>query len=789
MIITDFKSCVAKKGRELNLSWDEITDKFSKPTITSETIEEYKKMSKDEQAKIKDVGGFVGGKLKDGSRKNGCVINRSIITLDIDYPARGWGNLVGDYNYIVYSTHSHWQGHERYRLLIPLDRAVDELEYEAIARRVASDIDIEMFDDTTYQPNRLMYYPSVAKDGIYETFDNDKDGPLYADEILATYTDYHDILSWPRSSRATSNIEKRLKKVEDPTIKDNEVGTFCRAYNIHEAIETFLSDVYEPTLLKDRYSYTLGSSYGGAITYEDKFMYSHHATDPTSEQLVNSFDLVRIHKFGELDEDSVKTGIKAPSYCKMLEFCQKDNSFQAQFNKDVELRAESVSKAFESFEDTDIDENAYTLEYEFTENGKIKSTVGNVLIFLKSSKKIKNHVWFDTFSNKVMTDGDLPWRKEKVESEWDDSDDAGLRYMVEEAIGISSKAKIDDALSNYLTLNAIDPVKNYLESLEWDGIKRVDNLLIDYLGAENTEYNKYTIRKVLAASVARIYKPGKKFDTMMVLSGAQGMGKSTFIRTLGGKWFTDSLITLQGKEAFEQLQGVWFAEMAELAATKRTGIDIDHIKHFLSKQEDRFRQAYGRRTKNYKRRCVIIGTTNDEQFLKDWTGNRRFWPIECGVEEVKKNVWQDLEKERDQVFAEAVQIYKGGEPLYLNSEQNKEAVKMQKAHTESNSKEGLITEYLDTLIPSNWENWSMNDRKLWYQSPDAFDTSQLELVRRDKVSAIEVWCECFGYNKGTIKNTDSREINGILNNLPDWRKFRSNTRFGIYGHQRGYYRK
>lgn len=159
MIITDFKSCVAKKGRELNLSWDEITDKFSKPTITSETIEEYKKMSKDEQAKIKDVGGFVGGKLKDGSRKNGCVINRSIITLDIDYPARGWGNLVGDYNYIVYSTHSHWQGHERYRLLIPLDRAVDELEYEAIARRVASDIDIEMFDDTTYQPNRLMYYP------------------------------------------------------------------------------------------------------------------------------------------------------------------------------------------------------------------------------------------------------------------------------------------------------------------------------------------------------------------------------------------------------------------------------------------------------------------------------------------------------------------------------------------------------------------------------------------------------------------------------------------------------
>lgn len=787
MIITEFKSCVTKKGRELDLSWSEIVDKFSEATITSETIEEYKKMSKDEQAKIKDVGGFVGGKLKDGSRKNGCVINRSLITLDIDYPARGIGNLLGDYNYLVYSTHSHWKGHERYRLLIPLDRPVDDLEYEAIARRVADDIGIEMFDDTTYQPNRLMYYPSVSKDGQYECYDNDRDGLLCADEVLNTYTDYHDILSWPRSSRATGSIEKKLKKVEDPTIKENEVGTFCRAYNIHEAIENFLPDVYEPTLLKDRYSYTLGSSYGGAITYEDKFMYSHHATDPASEQLVNSFDLIRIHKFGELDDNSVKTGVKAPSYCKMIEFCKNDKGYMTQFNKDVELRAESVSKAFESFEDTDIDENAYMLEYEFTENGKIKSTVGNVLIFLKSSKKIKNHVWFDTFSNKIMTDGDLPWRKEKVESEWDDTDDAGLRYMVEEAIGICSKAKIDDALSNYLTLNAKDPVKEYLNNLEWDGKKRVDNLLIDYLGAEDIEYNKYTIRKVLVASIARIFEPGKKFDTMMVLSGAQGMGKSTFIRTLGGKWFSDSLVTVQGKEAFEQLQGIWFAEMGELAATKKA--DIENIKHFLSKQEDRFRQAYGRRTKNYKRRCVIIGTTNDEQFLRDWTGNRRFWPIECGVEDTKKNVWQDLEKERDQIFAEAVQIYKSGELLYLNREQDKEAVQMQKAHTESNSKEGLIVEYLDTLIPSNWEKWSANDRKLWYQSPDAWDTSEFELVRRDRVCALEVWCECFGYNKGTIKNTDSREINGILNNLSDWRRYRSSTRFSIYGHQRGYYRK
>lgn len=188
MIITDFKSCVDRKGRELDLSWDEILDKFSKPFITHETLEEYKKMSKDEQASVKDVGGFVGGKLKDGSRKNGCVINRCILTLDIDYPAKGILNLIGEYKYLIYSTHSSWKGHERYRLLIPLDRPVDDLEYEAIARRVADDIGIEMFDDTTYQPNRLMYYPSVSKDNDYHAYDEDKYDFLCADDILDTYT-------------------------------------------------------------------------------------------------------------------------------------------------------------------------------------------------------------------------------------------------------------------------------------------------------------------------------------------------------------------------------------------------------------------------------------------------------------------------------------------------------------------------------------------------------------------------------------------------------------------------
>lgn len=790
MIITDFKSRTAKKGKRFDLSWSDLIDKFSNPIETKETIEEYKKLSKVEQSEIKDVGGFVAGTLKEDSRKNGNVIDRCIITLDIDYPDSDIVNneLDFDYKYLLYSTHSHWEGHERYRLLIPLDRTVNETEYEAIARKIAERLNIEMFDDTTYQANRLMYYPSVSKNGEYRCDYDDSSATLSADEVLNSYIDWKDTLSWPRSTRVSTNIKKQLKKVEDPTTKDNDVGTFCRAYNIHEAIEKFLPDLYAPTLIKDRYSYTLGSSYGGAIAYDDKFLYSHHATDPTSEQLVNSFDLVRIHLFGKLDEDSDKKGTQAPSYGKMVEFCQKDEGFSKQFDKDLEIRADSLFKSFESFDDINNLENVDVGNYERTENGKIKSTSKNVWRLLMTVPQIKNHVWYDTFANKIMTDGNLPWRVEKCFKEWDDFDDAGLRSFVEETLGISSKNKIDDGLSMYLTYNSIDPVKNYLDSLEWDGVKRVDKLLIDYLGAEDIDFNRYTIRKTLLAAVQRIYEPGSKFDNTLVLSGSQGIGKSTFIRILGGKWFSDSLTTLQGKDAFEQLQGVWFAEMGELAAAKKS--DIENTKHFLSKQEDRFRRAYGRRTKSYKRRCVIIGTTNDLEFLKDWSGNRRFWPIDCGVNAPNKNIWNDLERERDQIFAEAVQIYKSGkEETYLSKAQDIEAKKIQKAHTESNSKEGLIVEYLDTLIPNDWENWSISDKRMWYQSPETYDIDETRLIKRDKVCAIEVWCECYGYNKGTINNKDSREINAILSKLDSWGRYKSSTRFGKYGHQRGFYRK
>ena len=779
----------AKKWKNITMTWKEIIEKLEEPIVTDETVEEYKAMSTSEKGRIKDVGGFVGGFLKNGSRKRGDVQSRSIVALDIDYPTEDlidslW--ILMPYEAALYSTHSHYEGHERYRLLLPLSRPILPDEYEAVARKLAEELGIEMFDDTTYQPNRLMYWASCPKEGeyVFEQFEGVLVDP---DEILAKYEDWKDVSTWPHSSRVTAKVKRDLS-VEDPTEKEGIVGTFCRAYSISEAIDTFLSDTYtECDMLKSRYTYVLGSTYGGAVAYEDKFLYSHHSTDPTCEQLCNAFDLVRIHKFGELDKNTKKEGVELPSYQKMVEFIQKDNEFNRQLAEDIARDDRRLREEFENFDDVDNLEKPSEPIYELTEKGKIKSTVENIVIFIES--RLKDTIYYDSFSCRCMTTGKLPWSKGRGLSEWRDTDDSALRNLIEKRLGIFSKPKVEDAIKIVFERHKKHHVREYLDSLKWDGVERVDTLLIDYLGAEDIPYNRYTIRKVMAALVARVYKPGIKFDNMLVLTGAQGLGKSTFLNTLGGDWYSDSLTTVSGKEAFEQLQGVWLVEMGELTATKKA--DIESIKHFLSKQEDRYRQAYGRRTENYPRQCVIVGTTNDTEFLRDRTGNRRFWPIDVGRIKAKKNVWVDLEKERDQILAEAIEIFKNGERLYLDREQNEEATLAQLNHTESSEREGAVLAYLDKMIPDNWDKLDMFTRRMYYSREDGvesgFDFEKANLVQRDTVCAMSIWCELYGKDMASLKNVDAREFRAIIESSGEWEPCR--TSFSIYGRQRGYKRK
>ena len=262
-----------KKWKNRDISWEDFCKKVSTTQRTTETVEEYRKLRKGKQDNIKDVGGFVGGHLKEGRRRNGNVLCRSMLTLDVDYGTpEFWDELkmFSGFKCCVYSTHKHTPESPRLRLIIPLSREVSEDEYPAVGRMVAKELGIDLFDDTTYEPCRLMYWPSTSVNGEF-FFDIQDGSELDPDEYLSKYDDWRDTSTWPVSSRQSEVIKRSIKEQADPTTKPGVVGTFCRAYTVEDAIETFLAEIYEPSAMEGRYDYIPADSSAGLVIYGDKF--------------------------------------------------------------------------------------------------------------------------------------------------------------------------------------------------------------------------------------------------------------------------------------------------------------------------------------------------------------------------------------------------------------------------------------------------------------------------------------------------------------------------------------
>lgn len=379
------------------MKWSEFVARLRTPTITQETLADYKKMPRTRQDDIKDVGGFVGGWLKQGKRKRGYVQQRSLIVLDADSTTLDlWEDvqLLFDHAVAVYTTHSHKAKGPRYRLVFPLSRPVTAEEYEPIARKLAEIFGMDNFDDTTYQAERLQYWPSHSIDAEYFTDHLDLSW-TDPDEILSRYEDWHDSSFWPESSRGHSIRETQAKKAGDPLTKKGIVGAFCRTYDIVSAIETFLPDVYGSTGHEDRWTYLEGSTAGGLVIYDGKFAYSHHGTDPVGDQLANAFDLVRIHKFGDLDDD-VKPNTppqKMKSYRAMNEFLQDDKLVMEQMAKD------RLGEATDDFDAFEVDETASVETYwlTFDQNGApvintyllAKEVISEIPIFYDGSEFLR----------------------------------------------------------------------------------------------------------------------------------------------------------------------------------------------------------------------------------------------------------------------------------------------------------------------------------------------------------------------------------------------------------------
>ena len=761
-----------KTWKNRQMQWSELVKRLSTTTRTPETMAEYRAMSQSQQADIKDVGGFVGGYCAEGSRTS--VTARSLVCLDADFADSelwdDWGLLYGNAA-VVYSTHKHTLQKPRLRLVIPLSREVTPDEYPAIGRRIAATLGIDKFDNTTYDVGRLMYWPSTSQDGefVFEYMD----APLLnPDTVLATYRDWKDISSWPMSSSEAEIVKKTATKMGDPLEKGGLIGAFCRAYYpISEAIEAFIP-TYQPCDEPNRYTYTEGSTAAGVVIYEDKFSFSHHGTDPASGQSLNAWDLVRVHKFHAMDEgcDPGTPTSSRPSYKAMAQMAAEDSRVKAQLVND--RKAEADIDFSEPLENGD-----WQSKLKYTEKGVIAQTIDNAVIILSYDPEYAGSLAVNEMEHNIVAVANLPWKKTREPRQWVDSDDAALRHRMEQVYSLTGRDRIYDAVNIVAQRNSFHPVREYLDSCIWDGIPRVETLLVDYLGAEDSPYTRAVTRKTLVAAVARIYNPGCKFDYMLTLRGRQGIGKSALIAKLGGKWFSDSFTTLSGKDAYEQVLGVWLVEVGELAGMRKA--EAETIKLYISKQSDRFRPAYGRRIEEFPRQCVFIGTTNETQFLRDTTGNRRFWVVDT-PNKPSKDMWEDLTPEVVKlIWGEAVEIYKAGEPLYLSKELEAVARATQETYEEENPRAGLVAEYLDRKLPAGWEDMDLYSRRSW------LETNAEGTEERTVVCTLEIWAEALGGNPDKFDRYAGKEVRDILAGMPEWRHMGNLTRtIKPYGRQR-----
>lgn len=768
-----------KRYKNVERPWQAIKDRNRVPVRTTETAAEYPRLSKDRRDALKDQGGFVGGWLREGIRKNGNVIFRNLGALDADnipegvnFPALVRSALSG-VEWFLYSTHKHVPEAPRYRLVILFDREVSEDEYPALMRQVAKDIGMDFFDDTTYQANRMMYWASCPSDGEF-VFEESLGGALHVDGYLGRYDDWRDTAQWPTSSRQSEVMKKSVASQEDPLNKEGLVGAFCRTYfPIQSAMEEFLPDVYGPTDVENRWDFLPADSTAGVVVYDDRFVYSHHATDPAGGKLLNAFDLVRIHLFGNDETEK--------SYRQMCDFALAQDAVKQRLDQE---RAESVRADFAGYESGD-----WTKQLRYRPKSKeLENSTWNLMLILENDPALQGFA-FNEMASRVEVTGELPWDRPDYNRFWRDVDTSQLLVYLDSRYTVFSERNVTACFGKIADSRRFHPVRDYLESLpEWDGVKRIEKLLPECLQADDTPYVRAVTRKLFAAAVARIYVPGIKFDCIPVLDGAQGIGKSTLFKQLAGAEYyseTLSLTDMSDKTGAEKIQGVWIAEIGELAGMKKA--DIEKVKAFLSTSDDMYRPSYGRAVESHPRQVVIIATVNGERgYLRDITGNRRFWVVKCRQKEAVRK-FSFTPEERDQIWAEAVHLWKNGEKLYLESEYLSESEKAQRDAMEMDERVGMVAEYLDILLPEKWDQMDLYERRSFLS--DRGDPTQPKgTVRRVQVSNLEIWAECFGRNPTDMRTTDSYAIAAIMMQVDGWEKSLERHRIPIYGQQRMYMR-
>ena len=764
----------ARKWRNQTIKLSALVDMLRQPQRTPETVEQFHRMGKSEQDTIKDVGGFVGGLLKGGRRNKASVSTRSLLTFDADYAGKDFVEVVKaalpDVAWLIYSTHKHTPTKPRLRLVVPMVAPCTVEQYEPTMRKIAEKVGMDRFDDSTYEINRLMYWPSCSSDGDY-VFEYQDAALIVVEDVLREYGEgaaWQDTALWPTSSRESSNFDRRLKRQQPPHEKKGVVGAWCRIVGIHDAISGYLSDVYQRES-DSRYTYVEGTTSNGLVIYDDQFAYSNHGTDPAQGELCNAFDLVRLHKFGHLD-DEAKEGTpssKLPSYQAMSDFAREREDVRADM---VRSQMENVDEMFDAIaedkegEETDEESDEWLSHLQTDDQGNIKPTFFNAVRIMEGDSMVNHLPHYNELAMRV--------EKKRSGAQWASTDSYTVREYVGKRYGTDfPETKIEQAIENRAHSLSFHPVREYLEGLEWDGVPRVDSIFVDWFGADDTAYMREVGRCWLLAAVRRVYQPGYKFDHVPVLGGPQGIGKTSFIEVMARRRWYSELSSFDPKVAMEETQGAWLVELNELGASNKS--ELEQQKAFISARATQVRMAYARHSTEFQRQFVLIGTTNESEYLKDSTGNRRWWPIDCARKLVDLD---ELDRVADQIWAEAHErcVILGEEPI-MSDEAKALAHDVQAEKVESDDWEGVIIEWL--------AKEARGDRY-----DEGFDDSGAgaRMEERERVCVPEIAEDCLGISAAKLDKRSRMRIARVMDSLEGWDR-RPTLRFGSrFGRQKGW---
>ena len=692
------------------VKWDALMKRLSHVTVTAEKFIDYTRSSPDARNNLKNSSGYwIGAHCADGRRKKAGITERDVMCFDVDNGSLYDGDLVkmlregktpiSEYEFFVHSSRSHTSINPRLRLVFLLAKPVSADKYNAFSRILAQKLDEEMktVDPVSFRLAQMMYLPSCSVDMEDQFVSFRNEGvPVDPDEILEAWPgDWTDFSTLPRCP-GEEDLRETAAKAEDPTDKRGMVGAFCRTFDIYTAIQEFLPDVFEESDYEGsevRYKY-LGSEGGpGAVVYENGlYLYSHHGTDPHSDRLLNAWDLVRLHKFGDLD-NSVRadTPITSyPSHKAMLDLAThhpkiKEAVIQERFGSfgDIREEGEETPKrvapptlapdplddllgetpatkpptgAFGAISDTDLNEligaqaakprsSDWMTQLDATEKFGLKPTSYNLELIFRNDKRLAGAFGFNELTRSYVQLRDLespgmePLRmptKTNRDVLFADRHGVWVRMMLDSpppsdggrGYGLRMPLyEIDGILKLVADQYAFHPVVDWIDSVPWDGVDRIDSFLHRHLKIADTPYTRAVSRVMFLGASARVMQPGHKFDTAIILEGIQGAGKSSLISALANhKWFGELDADLSDRrKTVEQLSGFWFMELPELSAFSKR--DVEEIKSFISGQRVKVRAAFERNADEFERQCILVGSTNNDAYLADTTGNRRFLPI------------------------------------------------------------------------------------------------------------------------------------------------------------------